>query len=101
MDLLIKYEGNWADEMDVRGFYTTTREEWDSYVQKLRKHFETKDTLMYYIGTNEEIEYTSADEVLRDHKVIEITPEQAATLQSLFAGWRGSVTFGFVGPDVE
>ncbi len=95
--LLVIYRGNWADEMDIDGFFTTTQEWWDAFVERVNKHFENDDMFSYYVGTNEEIDYPSAQDLLHDFKIQEITAEEDATLKKLFRGG----TLGFTGPDVE
>lgn len=102
MPLLIKFNSNWSDEMDVHGFFVATQEKWDQYCDRVRKHFETHNELMYYIGSNEEILYESADQLLGEFQVTEITDTDAETLTRLFkATWARTTAFGFTGPDVE
>jgi hypothetical protein len=101
MALLVKYDSNWADEMDVAGFYVTTREKWNDYVERVRRHFEGRSELTYYIGTNEEICYERVEDLLRDFTLVDITDEQAETLRTLFQSWGSTVSFGFTGPDVD
>lgn len=103
MYLLVKYEANWADEIDVSGFTVLTKEQWDQNVERIKRHFDEESELTCYIGTNEQIDYYNADEALQDFKVTEITDEQAEVLHQLFGRSWGSVkaSFGFTGPDPE
>ncbi|TFG99045.1 hypothetical protein E4H12_04075 [Candidatus Thorarchaeota archaeon] len=94
--LLVTYNSNWADEMDIDGFYLTTQFRWDRFVERVNSHFKDKDDYTYYIGTNEEIVYESVEMLLSDFKVEEITAEEATLVLKLFG--KG---FGFTGPDVE
>lgn len=51
--LLVKFKDNWADEMDIEGFFVTTREDWENRVTLLKDNFPYG--LTYGIGTNEDI----------------------------------------------
>ena len=104
MYLFIEYNSNWADEMDVNGFFITTKELWDERVEAFRKHFEDEPFLTYYVGTNEEIEYLMFEDVLNDFTITEITEEEAKVLDKLFGYNDGDfvgVCYGFTGPEVE
>lgn len=80
---LVKYDSNWADEMDIDGFKVLTNEQWEKYQQDFKKHFK-EECYSYYVGTNEEIEYSDFDEFISDFKASEITNEEAAVLEKLF-----------------
>ena len=84
MKLLVKYDSNWADEMDIDGFKVLTNEQWKKYQKGFEKHFK-EECYSYCVGTNEEIEYNDFDEFRNDFKVSEITDEEAAVLKKLFA----------------
>lgn len=92
--LLITYHGDWADEMDVHGFFLTTQTRWNNYVEGVREHFENNSEHSYYVGTNEEIIYESAEMVLNDYDVKEISSEDAEVIKKYFG--KG---YGFTGPD--
>lgn len=84
MKLLVKYDSNWADEMDIDGFKVLTNEQWEQYQKDFKKHFK-EEGYIYYVGTNEEIEYNDFEEFRNDFNVSEITDEEAAVLEKLFA----------------
>jgi len=84
MKLLVKYDSNWADEMDIEGFKVFTDEQWEDHQKAFQKRFKEDKVYTYYVGTNEEIEYSSFKEFMRDFKVSEITDEEAAVLEKLF-----------------
>lgn len=88
---LVKYDSNWADEMDIDGFDVFTDSKWEKYLKSFKDHFDKGDEYSYGIGTNEEIEYSSYDEFVRDFKVTEITDEEAATIEKHF----GKHGYGF------
>lgn len=84
MKLLVKYDSNWADEMDINGFKVLTDKQWEKYQRDFKKHFK-EECYTYYVGTNEEIEYSDFEEFRNNFNVSEITDEEAAVLKKLFA----------------
>jgi hypothetical protein len=93
MKLLVKYDSNWADEMDINGFKVLTNEQWEKYQKDFKKLFK-KECYSYYVGTNEEIEYSDFDEFISDFKTSEITDEEAAVIEKLF-GNLSTYGYGF------
>ena len=81
---LVKYDSNWADEMDIDGFRVFTDKQWEKYQEDFKKHFKEDEGYTYYVGTNGDIEYGDFDEFMYDFKVSEITDEEAAVLEKLF-----------------
>jgi hypothetical protein len=81
---LVKYDSNWADEMDIDGFQLFTDKQWEKYQKDFQKRFKKDKSYTYYVGTNEDIEYGDFDEFMSDFKVSEITDEEAAVLEKLF-----------------
>lgn len=78
---LVKYESDWADEMDIEGFDILTQEDKD-YFESL---IPTDDKpLIHYVGTNEEIEYWNSEMFLRCYTWTPITKEEAETVKRLF-----------------
>lgn len=92
---LLKYDSNWADEMDIDGFTIMSDEGWESWKTDIQKFFKKREYWNYGIGTNEDIEYGSAKEVLKDIKVIDISEDEADIIDKLF--FKDSVykTFGY------
>ena len=68
--LLIKFEANWADEMDIEGLFVITEAEWTLYKQKATAYFKTNNTLNYCIGSNEDIEFYSYTELMEAFTVV-------------------------------
>ncbi len=95
-NILVKFKDNWADEMDIEGFFITTREDWEKRVATLKDNFPYG--LTYTIGTNEEIEYCSPDAILNHYKVIDLCADEYSCLTNLFKNNHG---FGFAGPLAE
>lgn len=88
--MLVKYTGDWADEMDVYGFRLTTKENWDAFVRRVHQYFQDENgSYSYYVGTNEEIIYESPEDVLRDFDVEEIADEEAQVITKLFGNYYG------------
>jgi hypothetical protein len=81
---LVKYDSNWADEMDIDGFRVFTDKQWEKYQKDFKKLFKEDRGYTYYVGTNEDIEYNSFDEFMSDLKVSEITDEEATVLKKFF-----------------
>jgi hypothetical protein len=90
-NLLVKYKGDWADELEVEGFWITTKEKYEKWLIEIKNFF----PYTYYIGTNEEIEYESLDSLQYHLSVKEITQEQFDNLKVVFGD-----SFGFF-PDPE
>jgi len=79
--LLIKFEGNWADEMDIYGFTIMTVKQWEYKKNEIRH---TPLPIEVCFGTNESEEYETHEEYLRNFKVIEITKAEVKVLKKLF-----------------
>jgi len=91
--VLVSYEANWADEMDIEGHYVCTADEW-AVTQKLFRSIKTE--ISYCIGTNEEIEYSNGTSALANFSSRPLTTKQAEVLYEL-----GLDTAGFTGPCAE
>jgi len=91
--LLIIFNGDWADEMDVEGFMIVSEECWKY------KQLEWENTPFpqeLYVGTNEAIEYDDIKEYLRDFKVKEISDEEETVIRKLFGLNSKFSNFGHV-----
>lgn len=82
---LVKYDSNWADEMDVSGFRIMTDDDWEAYQEAFKNHFDAGEQYSHGIGTNEEIEYEDIKQFMSDFKVEEITTEEAAVIHKFFS----------------
>jgi len=85
--ILVKFEGNWADEMDIYGFHVMSEEQWE-YKKNEIKHTPFPEEV--YFGTNEYETYETPEEYLRNFKVIEITEIEAEIISRLFGSYYGS-----------
>ena len=77
--LLVKYDDNWADEIDLKGFKVLAEEEWE----KLKSYIPNKK-FTRYVGSNEDIEYLSKDDFLSRFSVQEITWEECQVFKKFF-----------------
>ena len=68
---LLKFNDNWADEMDVDGFVIYDEDEYKAWLDKIPDH-----KFSYGIGTNEEIEYSSKAVFLNSVATTNLTPEE-------------------------
>lgn len=87
--LLVKFDENWADEMDVSGFKIFEDiEEWENAIKEFKEEREIEDDedccFSVYFGSNEQNEYRSMSEFLSLFEVIELSKEQANVIDSLF-----------------
>lgn len=83
---LVKFEENWADEMDISAFAVFSAKDyrdWRSAMGRLEKAMEHA-VLTYTFGTNEEQEYEDFKEFVECFDVKPITKEQANTIREAF-----------------
>ena len=89
--VLVQTHDNWADEMDIYGYHILPRSEYDERIVELQEEFKESDgTYLWYIGTNEEIEYSNFDNFLETLTVTELTKAEAQNLiQVLGSSYNG------------
>lgn len=87
--LLVKFSGNWADEMDIKGFEIVGRDWWEKYKDKFP---EDVGEFFLYVGSNQDMTFCGKAEYFRCFTTIEITEEEEKLLVRLF----GSMAFGKV-----
>jgi len=97
--LLVTFSDDYADEFDVNGMKLFTNEEWDAYCKFAREKVVWGQGL--YFGTNEGIEYDSAEDYLRCFDAKEISDEEAETIKKLIPRAASEYGYGlFLGLDV-
>lgn len=77
MYYLVKYNDNWADEMDINGFALFTEEEHDEFISMVNKICDllrAGETFEYYIGTNEFIIHDYEPYFADSFKIHSISP---------------------------
>ncbi len=95
--VLVKWSSNWADEMDIEGFRIMKQEEWEAYKKEVRK----KKYFCIYVGTNEDIEYSSGEDLLAEIKVKKITPEEERIIRKFIGSTFGNTNFLFAKENEE
>ena len=78
---LAKFDGNWADEMDIRGFCIINKDDKDVLVDRIKAYTEEFEIC---IGTNEDLYYDNGEEFLNDMSFKEISDSESETLSKLF-----------------
>lgn len=80
--VLVKFESNYADEFDVKGFRMFSKKEWNNIVKEIK---ESKAFPMNWsFGSNEEIEYETPNELLKKFEVVVISSDEVKILKKLF-----------------
>jgi hypothetical protein len=93
--VLLQWDTNWADEMDINGFAIMDKSEWEDY----KKMLKNKERFYIYIGTNEEIDYNNGNELLKEISVKNISDDEVKTIRKFF-GSEGGFT-QFIGLDED
>lgn len=93
--VLVLFEDNWADEMDLEGFKVMRKSEWEQTAAEFRESKENSESVIeFYFGTNEYNEYDSVDDALACFTVTEMTDDDAEFLEKLFPGGFGPFPLG-------
>jgi hypothetical protein len=86
--ILVKFDDNWADEMDVSGFKIFDNlDAWNKALEKKKTILELEDDEQYFevcFGTNEYIEYDSFSEFLERFQITEISKDTAEVFGAMF-----------------
>jgi len=88
--VLIQWESNWADEMDVSGFVVVSKKEADEFKQKLSDNPDKK--ISFLIGTNEEMNETYG-RILKKCKFSKLTDKEADIIVKFFRSKHGFTGF--------
>ena len=89
--VLIKWQGNWADEMEVCGFVVTSKEEADSYKKYLK---DREDEFTLYVGSNQNITYNNGKELLEDLTFRNLTTAEFQVFKKHFSGDSTYIYYG-------
>lgn len=79
--LLIIFEDNWADEMDLWSFIIISQEKWQYKVNEMQNTSFPREVCF---GTNEYNEYESASDFLSHFEIKTITVEEVEVIKRLF-----------------
>lgn len=85
-NVLIEFNGNWADEIDVCGFSVKTTEEWEKD-KALIEAYERE--IILCIGTNEELEFENGQDFLNCLTVTEISDASEKVITKYFGDSYG------------
>ena len=80
---LLQFTDDYADEFDIAGFWVCREKQSNEYFEKAKVAFEFPREL--YFGTNESIEYSSAEEFESNFTISEITKSQYDFLKETLA----------------
>lgn len=86
---LVKWNDNWADEMDLEGWVIMNQDELDEWKKRLQK----PGRVYLCFGTNEDNEYESGQEILDCCEITEISDSDAEVLNRLIGGAYGFTDF--------
>jgi len=84
--VLVLFNDDWADEMDMNGFSIMREDQWNWHVSALKA---SVYPIEHYFGTNESNEYNSAEEIIRCYTVKAITDEEAEVIKRLISNDYG------------
>ena len=86
--VLLKWSTNWADEMDIEGYILTTKDKSDDWKKKLK---EVDYSFSLQIGTNEDIEYSSGEDLISEVTTKTLADEEFAVIKK-YLGLQGGHT---------
>lgn len=81
--VLLKFEDNWADEMDICSWQIVDKAAFESIRDSFILKYEDRE-FNIGIGSNEDIEYDNAKAFLEKIDVTDITDEEVKTIKKLF-----------------
>lgn len=86
--LLVHYEDNWADEMDIEAWRIfSSQEEFDDWFSGV-----PDEPFSHFIGSNEEINYQGKKDYMKRFTVRMISDEDAEVVKKLFCnGYFSSI----------
>lgn len=79
--VLVKYDDNWADEMDVTGHKVISEDAWNKFLELVDK---IEFPITIGVGSNEEIDYDTKEQLLGAFSVVEVTTEFAHSWKYYF-----------------
>ena len=86
--LFVKYQDNWADEMDVIGGAIMSEEQYAKYISAAKTAFKKHSMIEFVVGSNEWVEYSSYESFISALTVYTITEQEEQTLRKFVTnGW--------------
>jgi len=81
--VLLKFEDNWADEIDICSWQIVEKEDFELARDRFLENYKDREYSIC-IGTNEEIEYCNAEKFLSVIEVIDISDEEESVIIKVF-----------------
>jgi hypothetical protein len=78
--VIVYWSTNWADEMDIEGWAIMEEEDWKKYKKDVRL---IKNGFSLFVGTNEEIEYSSGSALLKELHSKKISVDEYKVLMKI------------------
>ena len=78
--LLVKFSGNWADEMDIVGFQIMSEDEWNF---KIKEAKECQFPAEICVGTNQYVDFDTPEDYLNSFEIKEITEGEEKIIKRL------------------
>ena len=91
MKILLKFEGNYADEFDLEGFCVIKQEEWEKFAEYY--HSRTEEITCHF-GSNQEMWWRNGTNMLLDFKATVLPAEDLVVLIKYFGKYR-SASIGY------
>jgi hypothetical protein len=88
--VIVFYDTNWADEMDISGFQIMDQDKWNDFKTKVAA---CKKRMFVGFGTNEDNEYSEGKHLLAELTAKKISAEEIKVLNKLFG--PNIVTYGY------
>lgn len=89
--ILVCYESDWADDIDVYGYSIETSESWELTKRAVKEYFEKGEDreLEHYIGRNESITYDSYESWLCSYTTLPIPSEEVVNYLKSIPNFSG------------
>ena len=82
-DVIVRYDGNWRDEMDIQGFVVMTDAEWKEHLRIVKERY-ANSHFEIYIGTNEYIEFDGYADYKDSIETKKLSETESEVLRKLF-----------------
>jgi hypothetical protein len=73
--VMIKFNDNWADEMDVESLWVTTGKDFEEFIDIIKENMDQILKREHYCGTNEFLEYSDEAEFWRCFKFVPVSEQ--------------------------
>lgn len=93
--VLVQYNGNWADEMDLYGFRIMDKTIWENHMARALRFLAFND-FEKCVGTNEEVTHTKSS-YERSFTATDISETEEAMIKRLFPKWEYNGQFAAIG----